>query len=381
MKFKIVLLVCFLLILPPLYASAAPLQPVTKQAAQLTTRATVDRLDDFGGYQVHILYVVPADGVDNERDINGELEQSVNAFQGWLEGQTGGQKLRIDTFNGDLDITFVRLGGTEAQLYDKGVYIRDEIELQLTAGGFNNARKIYAVYYDGNAAETCGGGARPPELIGQVGAVYLQGTFADEAIPDCGTNPIAATPQAPGYVSLSMLHEILHTMGIVPACAPHHTREGHSSDDPTDVMYAGDEAWNPSILDIGHNDYFAHDNADCLDLADSTFMEPTAENAWIPPGWTADESGSIPSGLHLSSCSGQGDPVTITFVNNTQSNVNIYWVDFDCIEVFFDTLAPHTQRVQETFVTHRWRIRSVETGDLWAETVAVEGQSYTVTVE
>ena len=85
-----------------------------------------------------------------------------------------------------------------------------------------------------------------------------------------------------------MLHEILHTVGVVATCAPNHILAGHVSDDPRDLMYAGDLPWDPSILDVGRDDYFEHANdfgPSCLDIANSVFIDPTPPNAVLPPGW------------------------------------------------------------------------------------------------
>jgi len=48
-----------------------------------------------------------------------------------------------------------------------------------------------------------------------------------------------------------MLHEILHTLGVVATCAPNHTLSGHVSDDPRDLMYAGPLPWQPSSSTLG----------------------------------------------------------------------------------------------------------------------------------
>jgi hypothetical protein len=69
-----------------------------------------------------------------------------------------------------------------------------------------------------------------------------------------------------------VLHEIIHTLGFVAECAPHHTRAGHVSDYSTDLMYAGSEPWKPESLDIGHDDYYGHSRAGCPDLADSAYL-------------------------------------------------------------------------------------------------------------
>jgi hypothetical protein len=255
-------------------------------------RTTVDRPDDTDEYQVQILYVLPSDGVDQELDTSGALFNSVNIWNEWFNEQTNGSQIRLDTYENQMDIAFVRLDSTDEDLAAEGLYIRDRIERELDELGFNNPQKLYAVYYGGTANETCSGGAWPPSLVGRVGAVYLNGQFENETIPDCNQNRFATSSDAIGYLEFSMLHEILHTLGVVPECAPHHTWSGHVSDTPLDLMYAGDQPWQPEILDDGNDDYYNHDIADCLDIADSAFLEPLPADAVTPPDWDTLSSGS-----------------------------------------------------------------------------------------
>lgn len=248
-------------------------------------RVTEDRPDDNPGYQVHINYVLPMDGVDEGLDTNGTLATSVGAWSAWMAEQTGGPTLRLDTCDGALDVRFFQIQQTEAELKANGVFIRDAIEDAMQSAGLLHPEKIEVVFYGGDAAETCGGGAWPPALVGQVGAIYLKGTFADPTIPPCASNPVGASPDTPGYIEFATLHEVLHTMGIVPTCAPHQVLSGHTSDSPTDLMYAGNQPWQPSVLDVGHDDYYQHGIVGCPDLATSVFMEPLPANAELPPGW------------------------------------------------------------------------------------------------
>lgn len=149
--------------------------------------------------------------------------------------------------------------------------MRDELERELRTAGLVVPGKLYAVYYDGSSTFACGGGAWPPALPGQVGALYLRG--APPGAPPCATNAFTSPGGPPGYLEFAMLHELLHTLGFVATCAPHHTLAGHVSDDPTDLMYAGPLAWRPSALDVGRDDYFGHSRGGCLDLATSPLLE------------------------------------------------------------------------------------------------------------
>ncbi|HEV8228340.1 MAG TPA: hypothetical protein VGQ86_00155 [Candidatus Limnocylindria bacterium] len=261
----------------PATAAAAPAVTIAPSASpsrapSVSARSTADRVDDFSGPQVHFMYVLPSDGVDESLDTNGRITNAISAVQTWLGGQTGGRKLRVDRAAGAPDITFFRLSASDASISASGAFVRDRIEAELKAAGFNAAGKIYAVYYGGGSTYACGGGAWPPTLPGIVAAQYLKGT-PPGAFP-CANNPVGANPAGPGYEEFAILHEVLHTIGIVATCAPHHTRAGHTSDDPRDLMYAGDQPWRPSILDVGHDDYYGHAIPGCANLATSPYLMP-----------------------------------------------------------------------------------------------------------
>jgi hypothetical protein len=51
------------------------------------------------------------------------------------------------------------------------------------------------------------------------------------------------------------------------------------------------------------------------------------------------------------------DPVNLTFVNYTSRSVTVYWVDSNCMETSYKTLAAGESYVQPTFVGHVWRVR------------------------
>jgi hypothetical protein len=253
--------------------------------SQPAQRSTTDRPDDLTGYQIHVMYVLPSDGTDQHLDINGTIATSVAAIQKWFVRQThGARSLRLDTSKGVLDVTFFRLSASDAQIAGSGPYVRDKIEAALKIAGFDNPNKLYAVYYGGSSTVSCGGGAWPPKLIGTVAALYLRGR--PPGARACASNAFARSDDEPGYWEYSIIHEIFHTLGAVAPCAPHHTREGHVSDDPRDLMYAGKAPWRPSLLDIGNDDYFDHRNAGCLDVARSVFIDPAGSDAVVPPGWT-----------------------------------------------------------------------------------------------
>jgi hypothetical protein len=244
-------------------------------AAPTSSRSTTDRPDDVTGPQVHVVYVLPSDGGDRHLDTDGTLGNTVASWEGWLGGQAGGRAFRLDTYQGALDITFVQLARSNATMTGYGAFVRDTIEKDLAALGVVVAPKIYAVYYDGGSTFACGGGAWPPALPGRVAALYLQGT--PPGAPACKTNAFASSPSsAPGYLEFAMIHEVMHTLGFVSSAAPHFTAAGHTSDSPTDLMYAGAMPWAPSTLDVGQDDYYrpAGLPVGVLNLATSSYLTP-----------------------------------------------------------------------------------------------------------
>lgn len=243
-------------------------------------RATADRPDDVAGPQVHVVYAVPADGEDRHFDDDGSLEGSVTSFQLWLAAQTGGKALRMDTYQGSLDVTFARLTATDAALAARGAFVRDGIETELRARGFTAQGKVYAVYYDGTSTYACGGAFWPPTIQGNVVAMYLRG-LPGAPVP-CDSNRFVAASAAPAYWEYAMLHDLLHGLGFVPACAPNHHRLGHVTAPNDDLMWAGDVGyWTfPAKLDVGRDDYYGHGRPGCPDLATSPYLgayPPVAE--------------------------------------------------------------------------------------------------------
>jgi Divergent InlB B-repeat domain/Domain of unknown function DUF11 len=217
------------------------------------------------------VYVVPSDETDRALDTDGTIVASTANWENWLKGQTGGHGLRLDTYQGTVDVSFFRMSETEAQVSAKGPNVRDEIERELKAAGLTQPDKLYAVYYDGISTTACGGGAWPPSLPGIVGALYLPSTFWNTVGEPCYVP--ASSLAGLQLMDLAIVHELVHTLGFVQSCSPHFTAAGHVSDSPTDLMYAGTQDWHPSVLDSGRDDYFNANIPGCADLSNSRYLE------------------------------------------------------------------------------------------------------------
>lgn len=235
-------------------------------------RSTTDRPDEESGSQVHLVYAIPSDGEDQQLDINGTIETSFTAAQAWLSGETNGRTLRLDTFAGAPDVSFLRLTRSDASLQSEGAFTRDAIEAEMRDAGFDSEDKIYAVYYDGGSTYACGSGAYPPTLPGNVAVLFLHGQPEGTKI-NCADNAITTDVNAPGFWEFVAVHEVLHTLGFVPECAPNEDLSGHIAGPANDLMYEGEEETDlPRTLDGGRDDYYESGIDGCLDLTDSPYL-------------------------------------------------------------------------------------------------------------
>lgn len=317
-------------------------------------RATAD-LADEGSPSVHVLYVVPSDGTDHQYDTDGTLWTSLASWREWFSDQAAGLQLRLDTYNGRPDITFVRLDRTEVEMDSFGLFTRDQLEYELLAAGFDDPSKIYLVYYDGGGPGTtaCGGGPYPPDLPGTVAALYLQGEPA--GAPPCASNAFTTDPAAPGYFEFGALHEVIHALGFTPSCAPHVTAGSHVSDSNTDLMYAGPLAWAPSTLDFNRDDYFGAEVPGCIDLARSTFLDPLPTGAEWPPGWPYANLDPLDCADEATLASpASTTATTIEFVNGTGAAARVYWLNGSATRQLYATLDPYEGYIQGTYTAHTW---------------------------
>lgn len=239
------------------------------------TRSLMDRPDKhIDQYQVHVIYAVPSDKQDQQRDINGVFARSLQAANQFF-AKTTNQKIRFDELaDGALDVSFLALPNNDNYYASKLAFAREAVQTDVRSAGFNNARKIYLVYYEGTNDSTCGNAPAVGSGDG-VTVLYLQGlsntTFA------CAGNLFSTDINSVSYWEFVPLHELVHTLSFVDSCAPHgKSQANHTSDNPADLMYAGNQPWNPTTVDPGQDDYYGPNvPTSCpRNLMYSAFLEP-----------------------------------------------------------------------------------------------------------
>ncbi|MBX3204640.1 MAG: hypothetical protein KF764_06195 [Labilithrix sp.] len=94
---------------------------------------------------------------------------------------------------------------------------------------------------------------------------------------------------------------------------------------------------------------------------------PTSEGSSGTSGQPAPAPTVEPSGA----CSQNGaQAVNLPFRNAFRDrSVRLVWVDYGCNEVGAGELGPGETRVQQTYVTHPWRVRDAVTNALYKEYV------------
>lgn len=262
-------------------------------------RALADRPDDSALPQVHVYYVLAKDSPDERYDVNGAIHASLDSANQWLF-VNGGKRVRYDTFEGRIDVTFVRLEQTEAQLWmdpsDPTVKCRLQpcpfmptIVSQLRARGLAPTSDISVVLYGGQTTPAsrpewpwCGyAGGRERAVVYPINQVdVLTGE-----VGCMGPDTIASVPQSQNTLGLSVIHEILHVLGAVGA-SPNSDSDGsyggHIGNDPFDLMGGSRGIVR---LDPGRDDYWGHGRAGGVDASKSVFMVPTDADAVFPSGW------------------------------------------------------------------------------------------------
>lgn len=195
-------------------------------------RATIDRPDVAAGSQVHTIYFVPSNGVDNALDTNGTLDDALAAMNQWFSDETGGRRVRLDVYEDKRilrpDITFVRgLRTVEEYAADPdGAFtaVTDELEER----GWNAAPSVkrYLVYYEGPAEQAgiCG------TAYFTLGAGYAQWSVVFlGAATGCGARDFGTPEAGPGVSESIAVQEMLHNEGQTRPEAIHHcaANQGH----------------------------------------------------------------------------------------------------------------------------------------------------------
>ena len=233
-----------------LILSASLLIPMSVPANAAPARSLVDRLDDLKGPQVHLIYAIPSDAVDQSWDINGQYKTWIDRAQEWLNTQIS-KRLRFDTFGGELDISFLKSKLTTAEMRTKSRFIEgvgegvletllNEFLAQSPRANYKESPKTYLFMISENIKESACGYANLGSVLalGYTGQSCWQGPEDDQRSD--GSIP---------WPSVTIIHEVFHTYGVE-----------HTCDDVQDLMWGsgcqGNSSSNLRYIDRDRQSYY-----------------------------------------------------------------------------------------------------------------------------
>ncbi|MFA5775653.1 MAG: hypothetical protein WC864_09815 [Ilumatobacteraceae bacterium] len=183
-----------------------------------TYRVTTDQEDIVTGFQVKVIYVVPADGVDHGYDKNGYIAGMLDEGNNYLQQQLG-LRLPIDITPIGYDIQYLKSIFTTAD-FESSNGKADELmaeSMALESPGPN--RKNFVFFVDVNifsSGEACGF-ADTPGISAVVAIWKREGAVAGRCVGE--------SHQFDNSASSTWVHELLHSFGV-----------GHTPDAPCDLM-------------------------------------------------------------------------------------------------------------------------------------------------
>ena len=202
MRLKV--LMCLTLLL-----SILPFSPTATANSSAPIRSLVDRPDDLNGYQVRLIYVVPADVKDRNLDTNGTIAKWIEEVKKISKVQTG-LTPRFDTHQNKFDVGYLKSKYTISQLIgtsdtrDADDLLRKELPI-----AEQNSLKGIGFVIDGRlvSSDYCGYASMP----GKYFTNWLsEGCWEDS---DWYNNRPYIT-----WIARSILHEWLHNLGVEHTC-------------------------------------------------------------------------------------------------------------------------------------------------------------------
>ncbi|MGA1321174.1 MAG: hypothetical protein ACO3Z0_05155 [Ilumatobacteraceae bacterium] len=236
--------------------------PLDRDSGRTLQRSSYDRPDDIAGAQFHAVYVLRYGATDYAYDTGGEIERALRHADRWLRTESG-KGMRLDTYQGKLDITFLplppRFESTTGKSCSSAPCPNDQdFYAHLNALGRVNPNKTYLFFYSGGVTGRvlCGGAG--------VGKSVLLNLEVDGRM--CGDQKWdESTSQSLSWGLLS-LHEIFHSLGAVCPAAPDSDGAYHSKVEE-DIMFARSKG--NVKLDPNRRNYWGNVPAGCTDASQS----------------------------------------------------------------------------------------------------------------
>ena len=232
-----------------------------------------DQPDVNDDYQIHFIYFLAKKTKDQERDINGWIENEVKKIDDLFFEMTGNkQRLKFDyRQNGKLDISFARMDRKAR----KGGWNVNYPDYYLQNQGFNNPKKLYFSFTDASSGD---GGQMGPHH----GYLFIK--------------------RASGQITKISIHELLHGNGFAMPCTKGVKNGAHLG---TGILSQDlSKKFGKAVYD--------HKDSTCPDLKDSVYLTPTSDDPYDP----------LPMVCHLAERSGRAHGDSYGFENQWPEKYN-----------------------------------------------------------
>ena len=202
-----------------------------------------DQPDVNDDFQIHFIYFLAKKTKDQERDINGWIENEVKKIDDLFFKMTGNkQRLKFDyRQDGKLDISFARMDRKAR----KGGWNVNYPDYYLQKQGFTNPKKMYFSFTDASSGD---GGQMGPHH----GYLFIG--------------------KAKGQITKISIHELLHGLGFAMPCTKG-VRDG---------AHLGTGILSHELSPKFGKAVYEHKDPTCPDLKDSVYLTPTSDNPFDP---------------------------------------------------------------------------------------------------
>ncbi|MBG77128.1 MAG: hypothetical protein CFH22_01462 [Alphaproteobacteria bacterium MarineAlpha5_Bin12] len=270
-------------ILPEICDDDAEIKIIKQTNDFIEKRVWKDQAEITNVPSIHAIYFLPCDGEDREFDVNGSINSSIKSINVWFLNKTKNQIINFDKSVDDTtDVTFIRVNKTlkwfikfntnENSNKDTGSKIEKIILSNQNL--FNNfENKKFIIFFEGREKrisllnKACGRSRHN----GKIAIFYTNGI--NKKIKSCTKDNLNnSITRTFGESEQTILHEILHTLGVPFECGKNTNFEKtmHVLDNKDDIM---NNVSGSLYLDYNNDDYYKHNITNCPDLFNSKFLE------------------------------------------------------------------------------------------------------------
>jgi len=274
------------------------LQLVTHEDDKINGRSFRDKKDLAElKNQIHAILLLPCEREDRKLDVNKNIHSSLLAINSWFQNKSLNQQINFDTtIDGNIDVTFLRVNKSmnwfvNSKILDQNyneISISEKVEKIIIDNQniFKNYdEKKFIVFFEGYEKrkylnyDICG----KSRHNGKVAVYFTSSSFKkyigndiilknNKRIFSCTKNDHLndINDLEFGDAEVTILHEMLHTLGAPSKCAKNlDNSKHHVEDSKDDILY---RISGNSYLDFNNDDYYNHKIDNCSDLKDSNYL-------------------------------------------------------------------------------------------------------------